>query len=79
MGDGMDSSARRSAENGCNAGGGGFFVPRGNGEMIALLRRFGADTSLKIESGVSPVSLARTIGNYNVRQFFADLDRDVGR
>lgn len=46
---------------------------KGRGEVIQLLRERGADPSLENGSGVSPVSLARTIGNYNIAQFFADL------
>jgi ankyrin repeat protein len=49
------------------------FNSRGHGEMIALLRRHGADPHAQNNHGVSPVSLARDIGNYDVAQFFADL------
>ena len=49
------------------------FESRGRGELIALLRRRGADSTRVNFHGVSPVSLARTIGNYDVAQFFKDL------
>lgn len=49
------------------------FESRGRGEMITLLRRAGADPLLKNRHGVSPLSLARTIGNDDVAQFFSDL------
>jgi len=49
------------------------FNSRGNGELIDLLRQRGADAGSKNKSGVSPVSLARTIGNYDIAQFFDDL------
>lgn len=49
------------------------FNSRGNGELIAALRVAGADPSLENSYGVSPVGLARTIGNFDVAQFFKDL------
>ena len=49
------------------------FESHGKGEMIARLRQGGADSMKKNKHGVSPVSLARTIGNYDVAQFFAGL------
>lgn len=49
------------------------FASRGNGSVIELLRRAGADPHAANSSGVTPLSLARTIANFNVRQFFADL------
>ena len=49
------------------------FNSRGEGKMIALLRQAGADPLLKNAHGVSPVSLARNIGNYDVAQFFSDI------
>jgi ankyrin repeat protein len=54
------------------------FNSRGNGDLIRLLRRHGADPIAKNDSGVSPVGLARTIGNYDVAQFFADLPHEGG-
>ena len=49
------------------------FECRGNGDLIKLLRSRGADPYLENNSGVSPVALARTIGNYDVAQFYDDL------
>ncbi len=49
------------------------FNSRGAGEIIGLLRAAGADVHLKSASGVSPLGLARTIANFDVRQFFADI------
>lgn len=46
---------------------------RGRGEIIRLLRARGADPMLKNCHGVSPLSLAHTIANFDVRQYFADL------
>ncbi|MGI8981162.1 MAG: ankyrin repeat domain-containing protein [Pirellulaceae bacterium] len=45
----------------------------GNGDVIALLRGNGADPFAKNAHGVSPLRLARTIANFDVRQFFSDL------
>jgi len=49
------------------------FYSRGEGELITLLRRHGADATRPNAHGVSPVALARSIGNYDIAQFFADL------
>lgn len=49
------------------------FESRGRGELIELLRERGADPTLENRYGVSPVGLARTIANFDVRQFFDDL------
>jgi hypothetical protein len=49
------------------------FNSRGRGELIALLRQRGADASSTNKFGVSPVSLARTIANYDVARFVNDL------
>ncbi len=46
------------------------FASRGRGEMIELLLSAGADRELKNTHGVSPLDLAHTIANYDVRQFF---------
>lgn len=46
------------------------FASQGKGEMIKLLLAFGADPNIKNESGISPLDLANTIGNYDVKQFF---------
>jgi len=43
------------------------------GGLIALLRSHGADPHAENKHGVSPVSLARTIANYDIAQFFKDL------
>jgi ankyrin repeat protein len=52
------------------------FESRGNGEVIELLRKAGADAYVDNNHGISPLSLARTIANYDVRQFFKDLPED---
>lgn len=49
------------------------FASKGDGSVIELLRRAGADPNATNSSGVTPLSLARTIANYNVAQFFSDL------
>jgi ankyrin repeat protein len=49
------------------------FESRGKGEIIKLLRTAGANPYIKNEHAISPLSLARTIANFNVRQFFEDL------
>jgi uncharacterized protein len=49
------------------------FASRGNGSVIQLLRAAGADPYAANSSGVTPLSLARTIANFDVRQFFTDL------
>jgi ankyrin repeat protein len=48
------------------------FNSKGRGEMIDLLRRYGADPANVNASGQTPVGLARLIGNYDVARFFAD-------
>ena len=50
---------------------GATFDSRGRGEMIQLLREAGADPDVENLHGVSPRMLAHTIGNYDVRQFYA--------
>ena len=50
------------------------FESKGNGSVIQLLRQAGADPHVKNKHGVSPVSLARTIANYDVAQFFSDVE-----
>ena len=45
----------------------------GGRALIQLCARRGADPRVKNKHGVSPVKLARTIANYDVRQFFTDL------
>ena len=49
------------------------FASRGKGEIIDFLRQAGADPMRQNRHGVSPLSLARSIGNYDVAQFFSDL------
>jgi ankyrin repeat protein len=49
------------------------FNSRGTGEVIQLLRRYGADPNRPNNAGQAPVDLARRIANYDVAQFFADL------
>lgn len=46
---------------------------RGRGELIALLRQYGADPLKENTSGQTPVGFARLIGNYDVAQFFNDV------
>ena len=49
------------------------FNSQGDGSVIFLLRAAGADPLVENCSGMSPVSLARSIANYDVRQFFVDI------
>ena len=49
------------------------FSSRGERSVINLLRSAGADPNAVNEHGVTPLGLARTIANYDVAQFFADL------
>jgi ankyrin repeat protein len=49
------------------------FSCRGDGTLIQLLRARGSDPTIKNKRGVSPVKLAQTIANFNVRQFFSDI------
>ena len=44
-----------------------------DGSVIQALRAGGADPNRQNKAGVSPVALARRIGNYNVAQFFSDV------
>ena len=46
------------------------FNSKGRGEIIQLLLKNGADRDYKNKSGVSPIDLAHTTENYNVKQFF---------
>ena len=52
-----------------------IFNSRGRGELIELLRQHGADPNHANHSGQTPLGLARLIGNFDVAQHFADLDR----
>ena len=54
------------------------FNSRGRGELIALLRRHGADPSIANAHGVSPIALARTIANFDVEQHFKDVPGGEG-
>jgi ankyrin repeat protein len=53
----------------CNA----VFSSKGRGELIGLLRAHGADPRLENNHGISPLGLAKTIANHDVKQHFADL------
>jgi hypothetical protein len=50
------------------------FNSRGRGELIDALRAAGADPRHMNAAGKTPLGLARIIANYDVSQFFADLD-----
>ncbi len=52
------------------------FKSRGDGAIIAVLRKAGADPRAANNHGVSPVRLARTIANYDIAQFFSDIPED---
>jgi uncharacterized protein len=52
------------------------FSSKGRGAVIELLRSRGANPHLRNRQGVSPVGLARTIGNHEVARFFQDLPAD---
>ena len=49
------------------------FNSKGDGSVIFLLRAASADPLAENCSGVSPLSLARSIANYDVKQFFVDI------
>ncbi|MFF4413921.1 ankyrin repeat domain-containing protein [Streptosporangium sp. NPDC001559] len=49
------------------------FQSRGRGELINLLRGWGADPYRENNYGQTPVGLAKLINNYDVAQYFADL------
>ena len=49
------------------------FASRGDGGVIRVLRAAGADPRKKNKSGVSALSLARTIANYDIAQFYDDI------
>ena len=50
------------------------FNYRGDGAVIKVLRAAGAAPKKKNKSGVSALSLARTIANYDVAQFYDDIE-----
>jgi len=52
------------------------FSSRGEGKLIVALRERGADPWLQNHYGVSPLRLARSVGNFDVAQFFKDLPPD---
>ena len=47
------------------------FDSKGEGDLIELLLRAGANPHVKNHSGISPYDLALTIANYDVKPFFA--------
>ncbi|MBK6740953.1 MAG: ankyrin repeat domain-containing protein [Haliea sp.] len=49
------------------------FASKGEGKLIRALRAAGADPHVTNKHGVSPLALAHTIANYDVRQYFSDL------
>ncbi|GAA0840940.1 ankyrin repeat domain-containing protein [Streptosporangium amethystogenes subsp. fukuiense] len=49
------------------------FNSHGRGELIVVLREFGANPFKENGHGQTPVGLARLIGNYDIAQYFADL------
>lgn len=49
------------------------FNSRGRGDLIDLLRSYGADPRLPNRSGQTPVGLARLIGSHDVARFFQDV------
>lgn len=49
------------------------FNSQGRGDLIGLLRHWGADPHQANNAGTTPLALARKIANYNVARFFADL------
>ncbi|WP_160676204.1 ankyrin repeat domain-containing protein [Clostridium sp. C8-1-8] len=46
------------------------FYSKGRGEIIKLFLEFGADKNLQNNYGISPIGLAGTIANYDIKQFF---------
>jgi hypothetical protein len=46
---------------------------RGQGEVIKLLRLAGSDPYAKNSTGNSPISVARSIANFPIAQFYSDL------
>jgi uncharacterized protein len=45
------------------------FTSRGHGQVIKLLLDAGADKEIKNSHGLSPMDLAKSIGNYDVKRF----------
>jgi ankyrin repeat protein len=52
------------------------FSSRGEGELIQLLRRRGADPLRPNTRGQTPTGLARLIGNFPVARWFDDVEVD---
>lgn len=52
--------------------GNAVFNYRGTGDAVSTLLRLGADRNFRNHSGISPLSLANRISNYDVRKFFSD-------
>ncbi len=50
-----------------------MFNSKGRGEMIELLREWGADPFLANNFGKTPLELSRMIANFDTAQFFGDL------
>ena len=48
------------------------FNSRGRGEIIQLLLQAGADPHKENNSGVSPLKLAQTIANFDIKRFFEE-------
>jgi len=48
------------------------FQSKGRGEMIQLLLRSGADPYKENNSGISPLKLAQTIANFDIKRFFEE-------
>jgi ankyrin repeat protein len=49
------------------------FNCRGRGDVIEILRAYGADPTHVNNAGQTPVGLARLIANYDVARFFTDI------
>ncbi len=49
------------------------FCYAGEGSLIEVLRKAGADPHKENNYGTTPLGLARDIANYDVRKFFVDL------
>lgn len=47
---------------------------RGRGDAITLLRSKGADPWHANKNGASPVTIARRVANYDIHQWYADLE-----
>ncbi|MFJ9907925.1 ankyrin repeat domain-containing protein [Streptomyces sp. NPDC101152] len=50
------------------------FNSRGRGDLISLLRERGADPLVENASGQTPFGLARLIANFDVAQYFTDIE-----